>query len=232
MHCKKNTSFFKDLSVFLTAIFFFTSITAFSQSDISGKVVDSTGSPLVGATVKIKGTSVATKTNEQGLFSLKGVTTTTPVLAVSYVGFADKEINPATGDLVITLTEKLREAQEVIVTGVFDKRTALQSSIAISTLKSDAISKLAPNSAADLLSYTPGVYVNSAVGEINNTVFSRGVNANQFSIAGGNGYYYVSLMEDGLPVSNLSSGNIVADYFYRADATLSRLESVRGGSAS
>jgi len=115
---------------------------------------------------------------------------------------------------------------------VFDRRTALQSSIAISTLKRDAISKLAPNSAADLLSYTPGVYVNSAVGEINNTVFSRGVNANQFAVAGGNGYYYVSLMEDGLPVSNLSSGNIVADYFYRADATLSRLESVRGGSAS
>ena len=118
------------------------------------------------------------------------------------------------------------------MTGVFDKRTALQSSIAISTLRSADIAKLAPNSAADLLSYTPGVYVNSAVGEINNTVFSRGVNANQFVVAGGNGYYYVSLMEDGLPVSNLSSGNIVADYFYRADATLSRFESVRGGSAS
>jgi len=232
MRRKKNKSFFTALPIIPTAIFFFISITAFSQSDISGKVIDSTGSPLVGATVKIKGTSIATKTNEQGLFSLKGVTTTSPVLAVSYVGFADKEINPATGDLVITLAEKPGEAQEVIVTGVFDKRTALQSSIAISTLKSDEISKLAPNSAADLLSYTPGVYVNSAVGEINNTVFSRGVNANQFSIAGGNGYYYVSLMEDGLPVSNLSSGNIVADYFYRADATLSRLESVRGGSAS
>src|SRR4030095_11964346 len=229
---KKNKSFFQAFGVILTASFFFISITAFSQSDINGKVVDSTGSPLVGATVKVKGTSIATKTNEQGLFSLKGVTSTSPVLDVSYVGFADKEINPGAGDLVITLTEKLKEAQEVIVTGVFDKRSALQSSIAISTLKSDAISKLAPNSAADLLSYTPGVYVNSAVGEINNTVFSRGVNANQFSIAGGNGYYYVSLMEDGLPVSNLSSGNIVADYFYRADATLSRLESVRGGSAS
>ena len=118
------------------------------------------------------------------------------------------------------------------MTGVFDKRTALESSIAISTLNSKSIQKIAANSAADLLSYTPGVYVNSSVGEINNTVFSRGVNANQFSVAGGNGYYYVSLMEDGLPTTNLSSGNIVADYFYRADATLARLESVRGGSAS
>ncbi len=115
---------------------------------------------------------------------------------------------------------------------MFDKRTALQSSVAISTLKKEIISRIAPNSAADLLSYTPGVYVNAAVGEINNTVFSRGVNANQFSVAGGNGYYYVSLMEDGLPVTNISSGNVVADYFYRADATLARLESVRGGSAS
>jgi outer membrane receptor protein involved in Fe transport len=215
----------------LTGIFFLIAVAAFSQNTITGKVTDSTGNPLIGATVKIKGSNKATKTNEQGVFSLPGASTSSTLL-VSYVGFADKEVKASGTGLVISLNEKLNETQEVIVTGVFDRRTALQSSIAISTLKSDVISKLAPNSAADLLSYTPGVYVNSAVGEINNTVFSRGVNANQFSVAGGNGYYYVSLMEDGLPVSNLSSGNIVADYFYRADATLSRLESVRGGSAS
>src|SRR4051794_38272224 len=213
MHRRKSANFFRALGATITAIFFFVSFTAFAQVNISGKVTDSSGSPLIGATVKIKGTNKATKTNEQGAFSLQNVTSVSPVLIVSYVGFADKEVNASSNleNLVVTLKEKSGETQEVVVTGVFDKRTALQSSIAISTLKSAEISKLAPNSAADLLSYTPGVYVNSAAGEINNTVFSRGVNANRFSIAGGNGYYYVSLMEDGLPVSNLSSGNVVAD---------------------
>ena len=219
---------------FTVFTFLLMSVYAIAQSGtVSGKVIDNSGKLLPGATVKIKGTNEVTKTDEQGVFSLKSATPAQDLI-ISYVGYADKEmkLSGSREGLVITLQEKAGETEEVIVTGVFDKRTALQSSIAISTLKSEEIRKLAPNSAADLLSYTPGVYVNSAVGEINNTVFSRGVNANQFAVAGGNGYYYVSLMEDGLPVSNLSSGNVVADYFYRADATLSRMESVRGGSAS
>ena len=232
MQSKITVKFSRALSLMLTGIFFLIAGSAFSQNSITGKVTDNTGNPLAGATVRIKGSNNATKTNEQGVFSFQGVNSSAAVLVVSYIGFADKEVKAAGSDIMVQLAEKATETEEVVVTGVFDRRTALQSSIAISTLKRDAISKLAPNSAADLLSYTPGVYVNSAVGEINNTVFSRGVNANQFAVAGGNGYYYVSLMEDGLPVSNLSSGNIVADYFYRADATLSRLESVRGGSAS
>lgn len=206
---------------------------SFAQSEsLSGKVSTKTGDPLQGATVKIKGTSRTSTTNEQGIFSFSNVPGS-GTLTISYVGYLTYDVSYSSGkEVVVSLTENINEADAVIVTGVFDKRTALQSSIAISTLKSEDIRKIASNSAADLLSYTPGVYVNSAVGEINNTVFSRGVNANQFSVVGGNGYYYVSLMEDGLPVSNLSSGNIVADYFYRADATLSRLEAVRGGSAS
>ncbi|MCU7549747.1 TonB-dependent receptor [Chitinophagaceae bacterium LB-8] len=209
------------------------SVQSFAQAgSVSGTVTDAEGKPIVGATVKIKGANKATVTKEGGTFSFSNVPGS-GTLIISHIAYTTME-TPFSSDkaIIISLKESTKMVDEVVVTGVFDKRTALQSSIAISTLKSDAISKLAPNSAADLLSYTPGVYVNSSVGEINNTVFSRGVNANQFSVAGGNGYYYVSLMEDGLPVSNLSSGNIVADYFYRADATLSRLESVRGGSAS
>ncbi|HEX8675723.1 MAG TPA: carboxypeptidase-like regulatory domain-containing protein, partial [Segetibacter sp.] len=221
------------LQFYVFIFLLFVTIQSFAQSgSLSGKVTTKGGDPLQGATVKIKGTSKISTTNDQGIFLFNNVPGS-GTLIVSYVGFLSHNVSYSGGKEVhVILTESINEADAVVVTGVFDKRTALQSSIAISTLKSEDITKIASNSAPDLLSYTPGVYVNSAVGEINNTVFSRGVNANQFSVAGGNGYYYVSLMEDGLPVSNLSSGNIVADYFYRADATLSRLEAVRGGSAS
>ena len=175
---------------------------------LTGKVNDGNGAPLAGATVTIKNTQKMTNTNEQGIFAFADAPQNGR-LVVSYVGFATQNFgysNNQTG--TITMHEAAAENSEVVVTGVFDKRTALQSSVAISTLKKETISKMTPDGATDLLSYTPGVYVNSAVGEINNTVFSRGVNANQFSVAGGNGYYYVSLMEDGLPVTNISSGDV------------------------
>jgi outer membrane receptor for Fe3+-dicitrate len=75
------------------------------------------------------------------------------------------------------------------VTGVFDKRKKLESSVAISTLNAKQISQLAPTSAADLLKNIPGVYVNNARGEIANTVYSRGISAN--SIDNASGYFYV-----------------------------------------
>ena len=51
------------------------------------------------------------------------------------------------------------EADEVVITGVFDKRK-LESSVAISTVNSKQMSQLAPASAAYLLKNVPGVYVN------------------------------------------------------------------------
>lgn len=219
-------------NLFLLSLFFLSTHSFAQSGTLTGKVSDPDGSPLTGATVKIKGIGKSTTTNEQGSFILTNVPQS-GILIVSYIGYATLETSFSNGQVgTIKLQEAANKGEEVVVTGVFDKRTALKSSIAISTMSSAEIAKITPKSAADLLSYTPGVYVNSSVGEINNTVFSRGVNANQFSVAGGNGFYYVSLMEDGLPVTNISSGNVVADYFYRADATLSRLESVRGGSAS
>ncbi|HEU4902926.1 MAG TPA: carboxypeptidase-like regulatory domain-containing protein [Flavisolibacter sp.] len=231
--CKPPTHALHALRNLFLLLFFFVTNYSFAQNGIlTGKVGNPDGNPLIGATVKIKGTGKSTTTNEQGVFTLNNAPQS-GTLVVSYIGYTTQEAPFANGQAgTIRLQEAANKGEEVVVTGVFDKRTALKSSIAISTMSSAEIAKITPKSAADLLSYTPGVYVNSAVGEINNTVYSRGVNANQFSIAGGNGFYYVSLMEDGLPVSNLSSGNIVADYFYRADASLSRLESVRGGSAS
>lgn len=198
--------------------------------NVKGKILDVNAQPLPGANIVVKGSNNGVVSDFEGNFLIKNVKQG-GVLVVSYIGFETKEVTANTNNLKITLQEGAA-LEEVIVTGVFDKRTAMKSSVAISVLDAKGISKIAANSAADLLSYTPGVYVNSSVGEVNNTVYSRGVNASQFGVAGGNGFYYVGLFEDGLPVINLTSGNSAADYFYRADGTLKRLESVRGGSAS
>ncbi|HAK78236.1 MAG TPA: hypothetical protein DCR35_14660 [Runella sp.] len=207
-----------------------TSMSVLGQT-ITGKVTSGKGELLPGVNIVVKGTTRGTTTDKEGAYAIE--TAQNQSLVFSFIGYQTQEvlINGQKA-LNIVLKEASESLEEVVVTGVFDKRTALESSIAISKLDNQTIAKLAPNSAADLLSFTPGVFVNSALGEINNTVYTRGVNANQFTPSGVNGYYYVSLMEDGLPVSNLTSGTVVVDRFYRADATLANLESVRGGSAA
>ena len=85
-------------------------------------------------------------------------------------------------------------------------------------------------SADDLLLNVAGVFVNSSLGEIRGMVYSRGISAD--SSDGATGQYYVSMQEDGLPITNVNFGNYGASYFNRPDATLQRVEAVRGGSAS
>jgi iron complex outermembrane recepter protein len=118
--------------------------------------------------------------------------------------------------------------QEVVVTGVMIPQAP--ASVAVSTLNAAAIEQMVPISAADLLRNVPGVFVNTALGEIRNIVYSRGISANSNEAA--SGYYYVSLQEDGLPVTNVTANNYGPDYFYRQDASLERLEALRGGSAA
>ena len=212
-------------------------IIAFSVSaqggSINGKVTDASGAALASASVKIKGTDKATKTNERGEFSFENVAPANATLLVSYVGYDDREVKLSStqaNNLVIALSEKTADIDEIVVTGVFDKRKKMEASVAITTLNDKLISKQIPASAADLLKNVPGVYVNSSLGEIRNTVYSRGVSVG--SNDGASGYYYVSMQEDGLPVTNATYGNYGPDYFLRPDATLGRLEAVKGGTAS
>ncbi|HRI19416.1 MAG TPA: TonB-dependent receptor [Panacibacter sp.] len=205
-----------------------TGLHAYAQnSNVSGKVTDPKGNPLANATVTVKGTSHSTTTNELGAFSLNNVPES-GTLIISYIGYANSEVKYTAGTAInIALEEKIAEADEVIVTGVFDKRTKMESSVAISTLNAKQITQLAPTSAADLLRNIPGVYVNNGRGEIANTVYSRGISAN--SIDNASGYYYVSMQEDGLPLMNVNYGT---DNYLRADITTERVEGVRGGTAS
>lgn len=213
-------------SLFLSFVF-----SAFAQNGIGGKVVTEKGEPIVGATVTIKNGKASTRTNEQGVFRFNNTTGANVALIITNIGFDKKEVTYTAGvDMTITLSESSAVGDEVVVTGVFDRRKRMEASVAISTISSQSIAKITPVSAADLLKNVPGVYVNSALGEIRNTVYSRGVSVG--SNDGASGYYYVSMQEDGLPVTNATYGNYGPDYFLRPDATIGRVEAVRGGTAS
>ena len=57
---------------------------------ITGKVIDNTGMPIIGANVVIKGTTNGTITDMDGNFTLDGAAGS--VLSISYVGFTEQTI--------------------------------------------------------------------------------------------------------------------------------------------
>lgn len=120
--------------------------------------------------------------------------------------------------------------EQFVVTGVFSATEARKATTAITALNADMLAEQVALSADDMLLNVAGVFVNSSLGEIRGMVYSRGISAD--SSDGANGTYYVSMQEDGLPFTNVSFGNFGAGYFNRPDATLQRIEAVRGGSAS
>jgi TonB-linked SusC/RagA family outer membrane protein len=97
---------------------------AFAQQAISGSVKDSQGTPLVAASVKVKGTNAGTLTNKDGAFTIKLPSGKT-VLIVSYVGFEVIEVNTASKDFSSTIV--LKEAtslKDVVVVGYGTQRKA------------------------------------------------------------------------------------------------------------
>ena len=83
---------------------------------VRGKVTDSKGMPLIGATVRIKGSDKITSTDAQGIFHLMNLDNA-PVIVISYVGYLTKEVK-LEGDLsnlVIILEEDAAALKEVTV---------------------------------------------------------------------------------------------------------------------
>lgn len=225
----KKTQFIKILILFIGLLFSSNNLFA-QQGKIEGKVTDDKGLAIAGSAIVIDGNNKGSVTDFNGDFILQNVPNGTHKIVVSFMGFITQKITvtvPQTGKLNVSLKEDQTALDEVVVTGVFDKRTRMQSSVAISTLGTKQIERMAVTSASDLLKNIPGVYVNQARGEIWNTVYSRGISAG--SIDNANGYYYVSMQEDGLPITNVNLG---VDYFLRTDAGTAKVEGVKGGTAS
>jgi TonB-linked SusC/RagA family outer membrane protein len=84
---------------------------------ISGKVIDSSGLPLPGVTVVVKGTTNGTITNVDGLYSLSNVPSGA-IIAFSFVGMKTEEILMGTKTVInVTLTEESIGLDEVVAVG-------------------------------------------------------------------------------------------------------------------
>lgn len=84
--------------------------------NITGKVLDKNGEPIIGANVLVKGTTNGTVTDLDGNYTLD--VSENAVLQISYIGYLTQEI-PVSNKTVITvrLVEDTQSLDEVVVVG-------------------------------------------------------------------------------------------------------------------
>jgi len=201
---------------------------------LKGKVTDKKNEPLPGATIQALDLQRTVITDANGRFTLNNLPKTANVkIRVSYTGFAavEKTVDLSTGNpdsLFIQLKESDDMAlTEVVVTAVNNQSNRLSTSLSVSSLRAADIEKAAPRTTAEIFRSIPGVRAEASGGDGNTNITVRGV-----PLSSG-GSKYLQLQEDGLPV--LQFGDIAfatADIFLRADQNISRIEAIRGGSAS
>ncbi|NHN39154.1 TonB-dependent receptor [Pseudomaricurvus alcaniphilus] len=117
--------------------------------------------------------------------------------------------------------------EEVVVTAAAGGRNQLESSVAVTAVNSDMISKFQPSSEAEVFRMIPGIQVAGTAGPGGNSnIAVRGL-----PVATG-GSPFVQIQEDGLPTvlfGDIQFGN--NDYWTRFDPSTAKVEGIRGGTA-
>ncbi|MCG6190909.1 TonB-dependent receptor [Maribellus maritimus] len=118
--------------------------------NISGKVTDSSGSPLPGVTVAVKGTTKGAVTNTNGEYSLPNIPEDA-TLQFSFVGMrTHDEIVGGRTKVDIVMEEDIFGIEEVVAIGYgMMKKSDLTGSV--SSIKSESLVRAAPTKAAEAL---------------------------------------------------------------------------------
>lgn len=107
---------------------------------IKGKVVDSNGDPVIGASVVIKGTSKGAITDLEGVYSLDAPVGST--IVVSYIGYTSTTIKVGNARTYnVTLQEDSKTFDDVVVTAMGIKKERKALGYAVTDLKSSELMK-------------------------------------------------------------------------------------------
>lgn len=209
----------------------FISTLAYSQTTISGIVTSTDNMSLPGVNISIKGTFEGTVTDANGKFVLVTDLNGEQTITASFIGLKSesKKVSLTGTDVNLNfqLSSDLMSLDEVVVTGVVNEKSKLESSVSVTTLSPKLMEQSAPRTTAEIFRTIPGIKAEASAGDGNTNITVRGV-----PISAG-GSRYLQLQEDGLPI--LLYGDIAfstQDQYLRADQTIGRVEAIRGGSSA
>lgn len=163
---------------------------------VTGKVVDTAGEDLPGATIFVKGTKIGTSTDVEGNFELNIPKQGKVTLVVTYVGMKTKETTTTTGSNInIVLEENSDMLEEVVVSGfqTISRERNTGSAVVINTEKLSKVQ--APDLNSKLEGISPGL-----------TIYN-----NEMSIRGNSSFSISStplLVIDGQPATGMSLSDI------------------------
>ncbi len=204
-----------------------------AATSVSGQIQNEDGTALHGANVIIEKATGGTSTDAQGRYELSGLEPGEYTLIVSFLGYAPESRAIVVEKIPLSVDFALQSdplgLETVVVTGVFNPASKITSSVAVSTLNAPQIERRNARGTGDLLAAVPGNTIDMSAGEVGAQIYPRGLSTGAVADIG---FKYSSLQEDGLPVLSTQFQFAVIDMFHRADATVDRLEAIRGGSAS
>lgn len=185
----------------IAVVLFFMVTSVYSQTTISGTVVDVNG-PVPGANVLEKGTSNGTSTDFDGKFSIS-VEEGSGVLEISFIGMITTKFafTATSGQNIdagtITLSSDENILSEVVVTGTIDIAKDRQTPVAVSTIRAaDIQQNLGTQELPEILNLTPSVYATKQGGGFGD---SR-INIRGFDQAN------TAVMINGQPVNDMENG--------------------------
>ena len=174
-------------------------LSGFAQTaKLPGKVLDETGSPVAGATVRFKNSKGGTLTQDDGTFAISTTPTGKGILIISALGYAEKEIDVAgLSQVTVSLVKTNKNLDEVVVTAFGIRRAKNTLPYAAQTISGDDANKVrVTNIAQGLSGKVSGLEIrqnNSVGGSVN--VVIRGAK----SLTGNNQALFVV---DGVPFDN------------------------------
>lgn len=195
---------------------------------VKGVVIDSnTGEPLIGCTVKIKGSNQGAITDVNGEFNIRAKQG--DMLEISYIGYTTKEIE--VGDvkiLSITLQEDAAQLDEVVVTAFATGQKKETVTGAIQTVRPDDLKIPSANLSNSFAGRLSGVIAYQRSGE-------PGSNGSNFYIRGistMSGLTSPLLIMDGVEISsadlNAIDPEIIESFSILKDATATAMYGTRG----
>lgn len=197
---------------------------AFAQKgSIIGKVSDSKNSPLIGANILVKGTSLGTASNSKGIFKISNLNFGAYELKFSMLGYKGKSINVELNKEVIEVNISLEEShivsEQVVITASKYQKQISDLSVSASVLGYEEINKKGFTSVEQALRYAPGV----------------NITLDQISVRGSSGYSRgagtrVLMALDGAPISTGDTGEII--YEMIPIQIIDKVEIIKGAASS
>ncbi|WP_300300615.1 SusC/RagA family TonB-linked outer membrane protein [uncultured Muribaculum sp.] len=106
---------------------------------ITGQVLDELGEPMIGATVRIKGTNIAAVTDIDGNYTIS-TTEPDPVVSIAYVDYKTADVAADGKESVnVTLDPSSAQLDEVVVTAFGIKREKKMLGYSVQEVKGDAL---------------------------------------------------------------------------------------------